>query len=183
MKTKKDLANQFGISLNTVRETLKACGLDTSKAEYTEEEVSNSFAVARTMLKEEQKSYSEVAETFGVVMNDELSLPSSSESPSSDPKAVDPLQAAIQTNVQAYVQDVTDQAMEDVIANLPQMIYESAQKLVKSGAIDNAFRKMLENRRTYPARDIRNEGTTIDITATAAPGLPFISDDDEEERH
>jgi hypothetical protein len=79
--------------------------------------------------------------------------------------------------VQGYVQEVTDEAMQDVVAHLPQMIYESAQKVVKSGAIDDVFQKMLEHRRAF-SRDFPHDGTTIDVPAG---GLPFVVDDDDEE--
>jgi hypothetical protein len=79
--------------------------------------------------------------------------------------------------VQGYVQEVTDEAMQDVVAHLPQMIYESAQKVVKSGAIDDVFQKMLEQRRAF-SRDFPHDGTTIDVPAG---GLPFVVDDDDEE--
>jgi hypothetical protein len=57
------------------------------------------------------------------------------------------------------------------------MIYESAQKVVKSGAIDDVFQKMLEHRRAF-SRDFPHDGTTIDVPAG---GLPFVVDDDDEE--
>lgn len=180
MITKKELANRFNISLNTVRKTLEACGLDTSKAEYTEEEIRDRFEVARTMLTEEQKNYAEVAAHFGVAMSDDSNAPQEREKQvkyQADVHAADPLQAAIRNNVQGYVQEVTDEAMQDVVAHLPQMIYESAQKVVKSGAIDDAFQKMLENRRAF-SRDFPHDGTTIDVPVG---GLPFVVDDDDDD--
>ena len=180
MKTKKDLANQFGISLNTVRETLKACGLDTSKSEYTEEEISNRFEVARTMLTEEQKNYAEVATHFGVATSDDSNAPQGRKTEVKyqvDVHLADPLQAAIRENVQGYVQEVTDEAMQDVVAHLPRMIYESAQKVVKSGAIDEAFQKMLEQRRVF-SRDFPPDSTIIDVPIG---GLPFVDDGDDDE--
>jgi hypothetical protein len=180
MITNKEIANRFNISLNTVRKTLEACGLDTSKAEYTEEEIRDRFEVARKMLTEEQKNYAEVAAHFGVAMSDDSNAPQEREQRvkyQADVHAADPLQAAIRNNVQSYVQEVTDEAMQDVVAHLPQMIYESAQKVVKSGAIDDVFQKMLEHRRAF-SRDFPHDGTTIDVPAG---GLPFVVDDDDEE--
>ncbi|MBE9082854.1 hypothetical protein IQ278_12090 [Tolypothrix sp. LEGE 11397] len=88
----------------------------------------------------------------------------------------DPLQAAIYSNVQTYVQEMTDQAVEDVVAELPQMIFESVRKVVRSGAVDAVFRTMLEQRRAF-SRDFSDEGTTIDVSAG---GLPFADDSDDE---
>jgi hypothetical protein len=180
MATKKDLANRFNITLNTVRKTLEACGLDTSKSEYTEEEISNRFEVARTMLTEEQKNYAEVATHFGVAMSDNSNAPQGRKTEvkyQTEVYVADPLQAAILENVQGYVQEVTDEAMQDVIAHLPQMIYESAQKVVRNGAIDEAFQKMLEQRRAF-LRDFTPDSTIIDVPIG---GLPFVDGGDDDE--
>jgi hypothetical protein len=60
MISKKELEKRYDISFNTVRKTLEVCGLDTSRAEYTEEEINDMFDVARRMLTEDKKSYQEV---------------------------------------------------------------------------------------------------------------------------
>jgi MoxR-like ATPase len=180
MITKKELASRFSLSLNTVRKTLEACGLDTSKAEYTEEEVIERFEVARKMLEQEQKSYAEVAAQFGVTLSDDLQAIKSEPAvkyPKRDVHVADPLQSAIRENVEGYVQEVTDEALADVVAQLPQMIYESAQKLVKSGAIDDVFQKMLEQRRAF-SRDLPSDGRIIDVPLS---GLPFVDEDDDED--
>jgi hypothetical protein len=181
MTTKKDLAKKFEITLNTVRKTLEACGLDTSKSDYSEEEIRDCFEVARTMVTEEKKGYAEVAAHFGVTMTgDETSTPGNEpevqyEEVSS--QAFDPLRATIRAKVQSYVQEVTDQAMQDMVAQLPQMIFESAQKVVRSGAIDAAFEGMLEKRRAL-SHDFSNQEHTIDVPAG---GLPFVDDDDSDD--
>lgn len=69
MYSKKDLAERFArngtpLTTNTVRETLKACGLSTTAQTYTEDEVSARFAVARQMIEEEGKTYADVAAHF-----------------------------------------------------------------------------------------------------------------------
>jgi flagellar biosynthesis/type III secretory pathway protein FliH len=180
MITKKQIAEQFNITINTVRKTLEACGLDTSQSEYSEDDIREKFEVARTMLTEEQKNYAEVAAHFGVAMGDEVGTPESNQefkyaSVASAPTA-DPLQAAIHSNVQTYVQEITDHAVEDVVAELPQMIFESVRKVVRSGAVDAVFQTMLEQRRAF-SRDFSDEGTTIDVSAG---GLPFADDSDDE---
>lgn len=68
MYTKKQIAEKFGkngafLTTNTVRETLKACGLSTTAQTYTDEEVQR-FAIARRMIDEEKKTYTEVAAHF-----------------------------------------------------------------------------------------------------------------------
>jgi hypothetical protein len=177
MITKKDLQERFGISLNTVRKTLEACGLDTSKSEYTEEEIRDRFEVARTMLTDEQKNYAEVAAHFGASIGSEAEPTPRRPVAQAEKEHIkrDPLQQAIRENVEGYVQEVTDEAMEEVIAHLPQMIYNSAQKLVKTGAVDEVFQNMMAQRRAF-AREFSHDGTTIDVPVG---GLPFVDDDEE----
>lgn len=176
MITKKDLATQYNISLNTVRETLKSCGLDTSRSEYTEEEISDRFEVARKMLNDEQKSYAEVAAHFGVKVVSETSKAEQEVNHIEiDIDEPDPLHSAIRENVRNYVQEVTDEAVQDVVAELPQMIFESAKKVVKSGAIDEVFQKMSQQRRAS-SQDYSFGRRVIDVPAG---GLPFVDDEDE----
>lgn len=59
MIKKKQLQEQYNLSHNTVTETLKACGLDTSKREYSDEEINTLFLPARAML-DEGKTYDDV---------------------------------------------------------------------------------------------------------------------------
>ena len=180
MISKKELQEKYDISLNTVRKTLEVCGLDTSRAEYTEEEINDMFDVARRMLIEEKKSYPEIAEHFGGTFEEEA--PSSARNSvngagfPTDSTFADPLAAAIHDNVEGYVQEVTDEAVEDVIAHLPQMIYQSAQRVVKSGAVNDVFQKMMEQRRAYREQYDVN-GEVINVSA----GLPFAEEDDDTE--
>ncbi|MCG6137087.1 MAG: hypothetical protein MET45_21050 [Nostoc sp. LLA-1] len=182
MITKKQIAEQFKITINTVRKTLEACGLDTSQSEYSEEDIRKKFEVARTMLTEEQKNYVDVAAHFGVAMGEEVGTPENNQefkyATVANAPTADPLQAAIHSNVQTYVQEITDQAVEDVVAELPQMIFESVRKAVRSGAVDAVFRNMLEQRRAFP-RDFSDEETTIDVVS--AGGLPFVDDGDSDD--
>jgi len=62
--TKEDLKTAFGInSTNTVRQTLQACGLPTSRRSYTNEEIEGPFSTARQMI-EAGRTYDEVADHF-----------------------------------------------------------------------------------------------------------------------
>ncbi len=63
--TKKDLESLFDVSDNTVNATLKACGLPTSKRQYTREEVIERFLTARKMF-DSGKSSSEITELFAL---------------------------------------------------------------------------------------------------------------------
>lgn len=181
MITKKELEERYKLSLNTVRKTLEACGLDTSLEDYTEEDIQNRFEVARRMITEEQKSYREVAVHFGVEGREDSEnnpMPPPPNGTGNGHKGViddNPLEDAIRSNVESYIQEVTDDAVHEVIEHLPQMIYESARKAVQNGAIGDAFQRMLEQRRIFKANQSYG-GATVDVSAG---GLPFVDDDDE----
>lgn len=64
MATKKELQARFELNIKTLKSTLSACGLDSSKADFSQEEV-NRFSSARKMIAEEGKTYVQVAERFG----------------------------------------------------------------------------------------------------------------------
>lgn len=64
MYSKSDLEQKFGITKNTVRDTLKACGLSTSRREYTSDEV-RKFEFARQQI-EQGQTYHQVAQHFSV---------------------------------------------------------------------------------------------------------------------
>ncbi len=181
MITKKELVHRYSITLSTVRKTLEACGLDTSRAEYTQEEIVEKFDPARTMLVDERKSYTEVAAHFGTVFNDqsydtEPEIENGSQAKART-TATDPLSEAVQKNVNEYVQEVTDEAVLDAINHLPEMIQTSIKKAVKSGAVDDVFQQLKERRRQF-----RDDGVyeveTIDVPLG---GLPFDTDDDKGE--
>lgn len=62
--SKKELLELYGIAtLNTVADTLKACGLQTSKTRYTTDEIKTRFHQARIMLAQGQ-TYADVASHF-----------------------------------------------------------------------------------------------------------------------
>ena len=178
MLSKKDLQERFGISLNTVRKTLEACGLDTARCEYTEEEINERFDVARQMLTEQQKSYAEVADHFGATLLnlEKMDIPDNNAPPergtpfSSSASLDDPLAARVEENVTQYVQDVVDQAMADAITHLPSIIYGAAQKLARSGAIDDAFQQMAARRRGV----IHNTPRPYSVG-----GLPFVDSEED----
>ncbi|VEP18663.1 conserved hypothetical protein [Hyella patelloides LEGE 07179] len=50
--SKKDLMELYDISYNTVKRTIAACGLDTSRVVYTEQEIVTRFKRARKLFRE-----------------------------------------------------------------------------------------------------------------------------------
>lgn len=79
--TEQDLQNQYGLSKDVVRKTLKACGLSVEQATYSDEEIQSRFLVARKLLDDKvAHTYADVADYFkqldGVKSEDEtLEMP------------------------------------------------------------------------------------------------------------
>jgi|GEM_PF-6714947 len=64
-KSKQQLAEEKNISVDTVSKTLKAAGIDTSKSEYSQDECDR-FYEARRLMDDENFTYKQVSEHFGV---------------------------------------------------------------------------------------------------------------------
>ena len=63
--TEQDLQNQYGLSKDVVRKTLKACGLSVEQATYSDEEIQSRFLVARKLLEDKvAHTYADVADYF-----------------------------------------------------------------------------------------------------------------------
>lgn len=65
MVTKKQLEQRYKLADTTVSKTLKACGLSTAKRQYTEEEITEQFDVARKLLSRGM-TYADVHEYFSM---------------------------------------------------------------------------------------------------------------------
>lgn len=73
-KSKQQLADEKNISVDTVSKTLKAAGIDTSKSEYNEEECDR-FYEARRLMDDENYTYKQVSDRFGVGTNNTSANP------------------------------------------------------------------------------------------------------------
>jgi hypothetical protein len=63
--TEQDLQNQYDLSKDVVRKTLKACGLSVEQATYSDEEIQARFLVARKLLDDGVvRTYADVADYF-----------------------------------------------------------------------------------------------------------------------
>lgn len=65
MVSKKELEQRFKIADTTVYRTLKACGLDTARVNYTEEEIQLLFIPARHLF-QGGKTFKQVKATFAL---------------------------------------------------------------------------------------------------------------------
>lgn len=73
-KSKQQLADEKNISVDTVSKTLKAAGIDTSKSEYSQDECDR-FYEARRLMDDENYTYKQVSEHFGVGTNNTSANP------------------------------------------------------------------------------------------------------------
>jgi uncharacterized membrane-anchored protein YhcB (DUF1043 family) len=141
MYTKKQLMEEFGISAqNTLRETMKACGLPTSKQNYTEEE-RQKFGIARKMIDQDGKSYADVAEHFKV---NARSADANGSAKGDNFTANQATEATGSMNEVAL--RLADQMMTPVagavIALSPKMLMYRVNEQIATGALDTAFDDM-----------------------------------------
>ena len=136
MPTKKDLEQQFGISDNTVYKTLKACGLDTSKEEYTEEEIENYFKLAREML-DAGKKYKDVEQYFGL-SDVEPEEAEQQHNQTSQGSAADAVGMATAEMAVDMVQD----AVRQVAPHIPQLVAHTLAEEMRSSEMKASFNEM-----------------------------------------
>ena len=138
MPTKKDLEQQFQISDNTVYKTLKACGLDTSKEDYTEEEIENYFQVAREMLSA-GKRYKDVEQYFGLAdVEPTETNQSSHEGQTSQGSAADVV--GMQTAEMAV--DMVQDAVKQIAPHIPQLVAHTLAEEMRSPEMKASFNEM-----------------------------------------
>ena len=135
MVTKKDLEQQFEISDNTVYKTLKACGLDTAKEDYSTEEIENYFKVARDILSS-GKRYKDVEEYFGLsnpepsAENNQPEEPSAPRSTAADTVGVAAAEMAV---------DMVQDAVKQIAPHIPHLIAHTLAEEMRSPEMKTAF--------------------------------------------
>lgn len=176
MKTKKDLETQFQLNRQTVRNTMKCCGLDTSKEAYTDEEVEH-FAEARRLIDEDKMTYKQVSERFNVhveAQEDTASATSNEWSNNCDTVIDNPLYAQIEEETFGFLQDMTNVATAKAVHHLPQMLKIALGEAAKRGAASQVLGK---TRQVY--------WDTVDVSETSSGGggggLPGTTDSDSDD--
>ena len=138
MPTKKDLEQQFQISDNTVYKTIKACGLDTSKEDYTESEIENYFQIAREML-DAGKRYKDVEQYFGLADAEPTETNQSShEGQTSNGSAADAVGIATAEMAVDLVQD----AVKKITPHIPQLVAHTLAEEMQSPEMKTAFENL-----------------------------------------
>ncbi len=136
MPNKKDLEQRFGISDNTVYKTLKACGLDTAKEDYSDEEIENHFKVARDMISN-GKRYKDVEQHFGI-SNKAEEQPEQPQQSSPSSSAADTVGVAAAELAVDMVQD----AVKKIAPHIPNLIAHTLAQEMRSPEMKTAFEDM-----------------------------------------
>ena len=136
MTTKKDLEQQFEISDNTVYKTLKACGLDTGKEEYTEEEIENYFKVAREML-DAGKRYKDVEQYFGLADAEPNETEEQNHQNHRDTAA-----DAVGMATAEMAVDMVQDAVKQITPHIPQLVAHTLAQEMQSSEMRSAFEDM-----------------------------------------
>ena len=137
MPNKKDLEQQFGISDNTVYKTLKACGLDTSKEDYSEEEIQNNFQVAREM-SGSGKRYKDVEQHFGINNGGEAEEREQPQQSASKSSAAD----AVGVAAAEMAVDMVADAVKKISPHIPHLIAHTLAEEMRSPEMKTAFDNM-----------------------------------------
>ena len=145
--TKKELEERFSISKNTVYDTIKACGLDTSKAAYTEAEIETRFAPARHLLESKQATYATLKDHFS--MRSAQAAPNVVDAPqassqSDQPQASQPVEAgefleAVHQELTQSFEVMVESAVFDVIQRLPEIAMRAANGARHRGELRRVF--------------------------------------------
>lgn len=146
MYTKKDLAQKFDLAENTVYSTLKCSGLNTSKHEYSQEEVDEFFIPARKMLDAGRK-YKQVKEYFEMkrgkgtgTVEPQVEEEFDSEGFSSN-QAVDATDS-INVAVAQTVADMVERSVDEVLPYVPALVVQTLNQKLNSGEMKQAFNTM-----------------------------------------
>jgi len=147
--SKKELEEMFSISKNTVYDTLKACGLDTGKTRYTEEEIQTRFAPARTLLESGQATYATLKDHFS--MRSAQATPDPAETPQTPPPPREarndsPVESgqfleAIHEEIEQSFEVMVEAAVFDVIQRLPEIAMRAANSARHRGELRRVFDK------------------------------------------
>lgn len=175
MITKKELEARFSITDNTVYKTVQASGLDTSKEQYTEEEIEEYFVPARALL-DSGKKYKDVETWANQKRAQSGNEPSSF--PSAAPLFSDDFERAAEQQVLEYAEAALEQAAIRAASQMGEMLNKVlGSKRVQQAFIDGmvdaqAFRKVLHDgfkdyrksphQEALPAAD----DETVDITSS-----------------
>lgn len=161
--TKRQLEELFGLSKSGVHNRLRDCGLDSSKSEYTDEEINNHFTVACDMM-QQGASRRDVKEHFGVSENNQNHRQQDTNQ--------NPMGSGTNNSSHVFTEGVkgisykffeqeVKQAVERILPYTPLIVHQEWQNLINSGAVTQAFIDYRNNVQT-PAWEQHYEAQTED---------------------
>ena len=161
--SKKQLEELFGLSKTAVHNRLKDCGLDSSKPEYTDEEINNHFAVACDMM-QQGASRRDVREHFGVEED--------SQNHKQGATNQNPMGSGTNNSSHAFTEGIKDlsynffkqeaqKAIQEILPYTPLIVHQEWQNFINSGEVTQAFLDYRNNVQT-PAWQQYYEAQTDD---------------------
>lgn len=134
--TKKELHELTGLAHNTVYETIKACGLSSSKRVYTGKELLERFFPARSLL-EGGRTYDEVRQAFQLKT---AATPSETDdySDSNEENGVG-FADEVSQQIAESVRSIVVAGVKDLVPYIPKMAALALEEVARSGAIREAF--------------------------------------------
>jgi hypothetical protein len=175
--TKKQLEEEFKLSKSAVHNRLHDCGLDTTKATYSDEEIEANFKVACSMM-QAGESRKAVRDHFCVGDNSQANSTSEHESNSYGVQDILQVTEAMSSATKQHFESEINDAVEGLIPYVPVMISEAINKAISSGKLHEAMLKYEEQRRK--ARDAYYSSSTLEIHKPLG-GLTAGSDEEDDE--
>jgi hypothetical protein len=184
--TKKELQSRFNLSKSAVHNRLNDCGLDTTKSEYTDEEIETRFLVACQMMSG-GSSRKSVREYFQVKPS---SSSSDNDSQSKVPKFGSHItfMDAIKDAAYGMVQTEIEAAVKALLPYTPLIVRQEWLKVIESGEFQQAFLDYHENYQVKAQNEYYQEDLiSYDVSSSMPNGLAFGTDeldddyDDEDE--
>ena len=146
--TKKELEEMFSISKNTVYDTIKACGLDTAKSAYTEEEIQTRFAPARKLLESKQATYATLKDHFSIrsaeaepepAARPKTSSPHPHQAQADSPIGTGQFLETVHEEIVQSFEVMVESAVFDVIQRLPEIAMRAANSARHRGELRRVF--------------------------------------------
>ncbi|NMG11119.1 hypothetical protein [Brasilonema sp. UFV-L1] len=149
MYSKADLQRNFELSDTTVYKTLKVCGLDTAKQEYTQEEIDNYFIPARQML-DAGKKYKQVKEYFALrsggqaanqPLEEEFDTQEFDASGFTSNQTID-ASDMVSGVVAQTVADMVERSVKEITPFIPALVVQTINQQLNSGEVIEAFEQV-----------------------------------------
>ncbi|MEP1075200.1 hypothetical protein NDI52_07310 [Leptolyngbya sp. PL-A3] len=133
--TKKEIQDLTGLAPNTIYETIKACGLSSSKRAYTGQELER-FVRARGLL-EGGGTYDDVRQAFR--LKTATTVPENSDYPEGEEGEGVGFAGEVSQQIAESVRAIVIAGVKDLVPYIPKMAAMALEEVARSGAIRDAF--------------------------------------------